>query len=231
MIHLNCDIGEMPAERERDLALLAWVDAVSIACGGHAGDASSAAFWRDAATAQGKACHLHLGYPDREHFGRRALDMPWPVLAEALQQQREVLPECTAVKFHGALYNQAAADASLAVPLVQWCVSNGITTLLAPPDSALALAGEQAQLRVYKEGFADRAYQWHDQRLRLMPRDQPGAVHHEPAQVIAQLQAVLETQGLPVGDTHYPFACDTWCVHSDSPGVLAIVQAIRAQWP
>ncbi len=231
MIHVNCDIGEQPAERERDLTLLALVDAVSIACGGHAGDERSAVFWRDAATAQGKAYHLHLSYPDREHFGRRALNMPWPALADALQQQRHVLPECTAVKFHGALYNQAAADDDLATQLIDWCVHAGITELLAPPDSALALAGRQANLRIHKEGFADRAYQWHDNRLRLMPRDQAGAVHHEPAQVIAQLQAVLETQQLPVGDTHYPFACDTWCVHSDSPSAVTIVQAIRAQWP
>lgn len=231
MIHLNCDIGEQPAERERDLALLTLVDAVSIACGGHAGDAGSAVFWRDAATAQGKACHLHLSYPDREHFGRRALDMPWPALADALNRQRSVLPECTAVKFHGALYNQAAADAALAAQLVAWCSSAGITALLAPPDSALAQAAEQAALCIYKEGFADRAYQWHDNRLRLMPREQPGAVHRDPAQVIAQLRAVLETQHLPAGDKHYPFACDTWCVHSDSPGAVSMVHAIRAQWP
>ncbi|HEY9033038.1 MAG TPA: LamB/YcsF family protein [Pseudomonadales bacterium] len=230
MIHLNCDIGEQPDERERDLALLALVDAVSIACGGHAGDQHSAMFWRDAASAHNKACHLHLGYPDREHFGRRALHMPWAQLAGALSQQRALLAECTTVKFHGALYNQAAADPVLAASLAQWCVHEGITALLAPPASALADAGQQQGLRIYREGFADRRYQRDGTGVRLMPRSEPAAVHDNPAAVLGQIHSVLAFGQLPLDDGVHPFDCDTWCIHSDSPAALLIARAIRERW-
>ena len=231
MIVLNCDIGEMPEQRERDLALLALVDAVSIACGGHAGDAATAAFWRDAAIAQGKHWHAHLSYPDREHFGRRALDLPWPALADALSEQRALLPGSTAVKFHGALYNRAVVDPALAMQLADWCVREGLQEMLAPLGSAMAQAAREHGLRVTHEGFADRRYRWLDGRLGLVPRDEPGAVHDDPAEVIAQLRAVLERQHMPAGDGHYPFHCDTWCIHSDTPNALDVARAIRAQWP
>ncbi|TNF34607.1 MAG: hypothetical protein EP312_05955 [Gammaproteobacteria bacterium] len=231
MIHLNCDIGEMPAERERDLALLRLVDAVSIACGGHAGDADSARFWQQQATTQGKQWHLHLSYPDREHFGRRALDLSWPVLREALEAQRACLPDSTAVKFHGALYHRASTDMALAEALAEWCVQVGIQRVLAPPQSAMTDAAQQHGLQVLREGFADRRYCWQDGRLQLAPRSEAGAVHDDPQHVIAQIRQVLECGQMPAGAQQHAFACDTWCIHSDSPGALLMAQAIRRQWP
>jgi len=231
MIHLNCDIGEMPSERERDLALLRLVDAVSIACGGHAGDQDSARFWQQQAEAQDKQWHLHLSYPDREHFGRRGMDMAWQALSNALDEQRACLPEGVTVKFHGALYNRAAVDESLAGRLVQWCLGNGIRALLAPPDSAMAIVAQQHGMQVLREGFADRRYCWQDGRLQLAPRSEAGAVHDDPQHVIAQIRQVLECGQMPAGAQQYAFACDTWCIHSDSPGALLMAQAIRRQWP
>ena len=73
LIDLNADIGEGCGD---DDALLQCVSSASIACGGHAGDAQSMRAALRACRRLGVAAGAHPGYADREHFGRRALDLP-----------------------------------------------------------------------------------------------------------------------------------------------------------
>ncbi|MHC5067892.1 MAG: LamB/YcsF family protein, partial [Planctomycetota bacterium] len=92
MIHLNCDMGERGFAHPDDLALLEHVDAINIACGGHAGDAATAGDLAARAQALGISVHAHLSYPDRVHFGRRSLTLPWSELAASLTEQAALLP-------------------------------------------------------------------------------------------------------------------------------------------
>ena len=69
MIELNADIGEGCD----DAALMHYLGRVSIACGGHTGDAASMAAALRLAAEYGVAAGAHPAYPDRAHFGRRAL--------------------------------------------------------------------------------------------------------------------------------------------------------------
>ena len=63
------------------------------------------------------------------------------------------------VKAHGALYNMAARDRSLADAIARAAAAfDPALILFGLPDSELLRAGEAAGLRVASEGFADRAY-------------------------------------------------------------------------
>ena len=157
-------------------------------CGGHAGDATSAQFWADAACNAGCQVHLHPSLPDRAYFGRIWQDIPWPTLRDSLREQRRVLPTCASIKLHGALYNRAMIDTELASRIVSWAHHDHIATIIAMPGSALAAAATSAGLTVIHEGFLDRGYIFRDNRLQLQPRAEPGALINDPARCQARLE-------------------------------------------
>ena len=84
-IDLNCDLGEDvdpwdPGLDGLDTMLLDVVTSANVACGFHAGGARVMAAVCRAAAARGVSVGAHVSYLDREHFGRRALDVPPDVL-------------------------------------------------------------------------------------------------------------------------------------------------------
>src|SRR6185503_6801928 len=114
-VDLNADVGEGCGQ---DAALMPLISSANVACGGHAGAAES---MRDAvalALEHGVAIGAHPSFPDREHFGRREMQLPPRELHECIVAQIESLANVAAaagarlrhVKPHGALYNMAARD-------------------------------------------------------------------------------------------------------------------------
>lgn len=226
LINADCAEGTPGSDHDRDLVTC--VDAVNLACGGHAGDPAWTRELAQHASACGVDVHLHPGYPDREHFGRRHLDMPWDRLRASLDAQRAVLPEVQAVKFHGALYNRSMGDDQLAARLADWCRATGITTVLAMPASALADAAAALGLQVLREGFADRAYEREGGGLRLCARGTAGAVLTDLPVAMAQVRAIVESGEVPLRDgTRMPLQCDTLCIHGDADHGLALARALR----
>jgi len=72
VIDLNADVGE---GMDSDIELLAFVTSANVACGFHAGDASTMRAVCAEAVERGVAIGAHVGDRDREGFGRRALDV------------------------------------------------------------------------------------------------------------------------------------------------------------
>ena len=224
-IDLNADVGESfgPWPMGQDEELIPIVTSVNVACGFHAGDPVVIERTIRLALDAGVAVGAHPGYPDREGFGRRDLAMSAGELEAAVLYQVAALAGMVAaaggtlrhVKAHGALYNRAARDPSVADPIARAVrrVSTDLI-LVGPPDSALLRAGAGAGLTVAAEGFADRAYE-PDGTLRS--RRLPGAVHTDPAIAAAQAVALA-------ADGRYA----TLCVHGDTPGAPAIARAVRA---
>ena len=153
--------------------------------------------------------------------------MPWPELASSLSQQRAVLPDCTGIKFHGALYNQAIHDKDLAERLLAWCQSEGLSLLVTMPG-ALATAAHAAGLQVRCEGFADRRYVVENEQLCLAPRSQPGAVITDAQASIAHVCDIIAHGGVEIDGSVQALAVDTWCVHGDGEHSLALLQALQA---
>ena len=234
-IDLNADIGEHDGDgHERDFALLDVVTSASIACGGHAGSDNVMRRTAQAAAERGVAIGAHPGFPDREGFGRRVIEMPAEELSAAISAQVLALRACCVevgtrvryVKPHGALYNEAARNAGFAEMLVRAVRDVDATlVLLVLAESVLELEARAAGLSVAREAFIDRAYLGDG---TLMPRDNEGAVlgdadiAAERALVMVRDHSVTASDGTSL--TIFP---DSLCVHGDNPAALPMIRAVR----
>jgi len=191
-----------------------------VACGAHAGDEATMRRTVQLAKQFGVAVGVHPGYADREHFGRRELQLP-PAEVEALVlAQIERLAEIaqhenaplTHVKPHGALYNQAARQPDLAHAIAQAILHfNPRLILVGLAGSQLLEIGAQAGLRVAAEGFPDRGY---NADGTLMSRALPGALLTAPQAVAAQAVKLAPQ-------------VNTLCIHGDGPHAVQFAQAVR----
>ena len=231
MIELNADIGEGCD----DASLMPYVARVSIACGGHAGDAASMAAALRLAADHGAAVGAHPSYPDRAQFGRRALAASENEITTWVTQQTEALAEQAArlvvrlahVKPHGALYNVAARDLIVARAIARAVVAlDPDLLLLGLSGSKLIMAGQAVGLSVRNEAFADRRYQPNG---HLVSRETADALIVDPR--VASEQACALSQGRPVSTPDggaVRVQADTICLHGDTPNALNIARAVHA---
>ncbi|HEX7829335.1 MAG TPA: 5-oxoprolinase subunit PxpA [Thermoanaerobaculia bacterium] len=226
MIDLSADLGEgSPGEHE----LWPLITSANIACGGHIGDDAS---MREAATLalqHGVRMGAHPSYPDREHFGRRSLDIAPDVLRESLIAQITALgahARVEHVKPHGALYNDAHRNRALADVIVDAMRAiDPAIALVAPDHSQMAAAARDAGTRVIREAFADRRY---EPDGSLTPRAIAGStltIDEAAAQA-----ALLAREGVVIArdGSRIAIAFDTICIHADMDGAVARMHAIRA---
>lgn len=231
-VDLNADLGEGAPD---DAALLALVSSANIACGWHAGDARLMQATVAAALARGVAIGAHPSYPDREHFGRRELQLPPAAVRADLIYQIGALDALVRaeggrlhhVKPHGALYNQAARDPALADAIAAAVLDvNPGLALYGLAGSELLRAAERAGLRAVAEVFADRGYRADGS---LVPRGEPGALVHDVDEAVARtLRMVREGVVQAVGGETVPLQADTVCLHGDGPQALVFARAIQA---
>lgn len=236
-IDLNCDMGESFGRYTLgdDAAMLDVVTSANVACGLHAGDPSVMQATVALAARKGVAVGAHPGYPDVQGFGRRAMALtPAEIEATVLYQlgalagfARAAGAPLVHVKPHGALYNVAARDQAVAEAIVRAVAAFDpgliVVTL---PNSALLYAARAAGLRVAREGFADRAYR---EDGSLVPRAEPGAVIHDPAQTTARaIRMVTHGEVETITGSVIPLNVDTLCIHGDTPGAVGIAAALRA---
>ena len=177
----------------------------------------------------------HVAYRDLAGFGRRYVDATEPELIGDVIYQigalqgvaRSVGAEVRYVKAHGALYNTIAAGGRHA---------RAVLTAIARCDPALVVVGlagsrfldqaREAGLTTVAEAFADRAY---TPDGALLSRREPGAVLHDPAQVTERMVQLVRTGTVEAVDgTRVEVHAESLCVHSDSPGAVAMAQAVRA---
>src|SRR5688500_7823641 len=120
-IDLNCDMGESYGAwtMGSDAALMDYVSSINVACGFHAGDATTIRQTVETAIAKGVKIGAHLSFPNLQGFGRGEMKMPIAeIFAVVLYQVAALKGICEAlgtrlnhVKPHGALYNMAAKNA------------------------------------------------------------------------------------------------------------------------
>ncbi len=235
-IDLNADLGEtvdgMPTAD--DEAMFAVISSASIACGGHAGDAASMREAVDRAERFGVAMGAHPSYPDRGSFGRVAVVMEAPALAETVGQQLDRLHLAGAdvryVKPHGALYHAVISDREQADAVARAVA--GFSEKLGRPLPMLGLPGEIAAaaasvgLPFVHEAFLDRGYLPDGS---LVPRGRPEALLDDP-QLVAARAVRLAREGVveAIDGTLLPADAASLCVHGDSPAAVAMARAVRA---
>ena len=235
-IDLNSDLGEGFGiwSLGDDEALLDVVTSANVACGFHAGDPNILRRVCDRAAARNVAIGAQVSYRDLAGFGRRSIDMdPDSLTNDVLYQigaldgfARVAGTRVRYVKPHGALYNRAVHDERQAAAIVAAVVAYDATLpVLGLPGSALLRLAEEAGLAGVPEAFADRGY---TAQATLVPRTEPGALLHDPAEVSSRmLQMVATGRVRSIDGEEIAVSARSICVHGDTPGAVAMAVGLR----
>ncbi|WP_309572771.1 5-oxoprolinase subunit PxpA [Deinococcus sp.] len=231
-IDLNADLGEGSAHEE---AVMASVTSANIACGGHAGDASTMRDSLRLAARFGVAAGAHPGFPDPEGFGRRELHFPPDQVTAFVREQIEALKVVAAregvrlhhVKPHGMLYNMAVKDAVLARAIAQAAADSGIGLYYGLAGSASVMLREAAALGLdaLGEGFADRGYAPDGS---LWPRGQEGALLPAAGAALQGVRIAREGVTRAVSGEEVAVPARTLCLHGDGAEAAGLARELRA---
>ena len=201
-IDLNADLGEgFP----NDAVLLGLVTSACVCCGAHAGDPTTILATLRVARERGVIVGAHPGYPDREGFGRREMEMSAEQVEALIRSQVGDLLALAktagaAVRFlkpHGALYNQAQRDPKLGAGVLAAAKALGLP-IVGLPESRLATEAKAADVRFIAEGFPERRYR---RDGSLVPRDRAGGGSRRPGR---DRRAANPPRGSEGGDALHP---------------------------
>ena len=230
---VNCDMGEGFGmwRLGDDEALMPHIALANVACGFHAGDPVVMRETVAAARRHGVRVGAHPSFPDLQGFGRREMMMTPEELTALLIYQVGALRgfldavgmELNHLKPHGALYGRAARDRPTAEAIAD------VAELFGVP--VLGMAGTLHEevytgrgLGFMAEYYADLQYD-DDGKLIITRHHEaldPAEVRRRVAQVLREGTATSHT-GRPI-----PMRADCICVHSDTPGVLKLAEAVNA---
>jgi len=231
-IDLNADMGEYDDEDGRtvEISLMPLISSCSIACGGHAGDDETMRDTARLAKAHGVSVGAHPSYPDREGFGRRSLTFSPDALRTSLRTQIDALKsildtegmKMRHIKPHGALYNDASKNLSLALLIAELV---GDVILVVAPGFALETASKQTGCTFAPEGFVDRLYLTSG---ALTPRSEPGAIIADMGARAKQALALARGEEVQTQSGTVQLSVQTLCIHSDTAGAVKTAQLVRS---
>ena len=231
-IDLNADLGEGAGSDEE---LLRLVSSANIACGWHAGDASTMRQCVRWAIDNHVAIGAHPSFPDRANFGRSTMHLPPEEIVAGVLYQIGALAAIVKaeggtlahVKPHGALYNQAVKEPELAAAIVDAVrrFDPGLR-FFGLAGSGMISAAERVGLTPVAEVFADRGYMPDGS---LVPRSQPGALIEDEEQSLAQtLSLVRDHQVRAIDGSVVAVNAQSVCLHGDGTHALAFARRIRS---
>lgn len=237
-IDLNSDLGEGfgPYRIADDEAILSVVTSASVACGFHAGDPEIMHRTFRNARERGVSVGAHPGFPDVAGFGRRRIPYSTAEIERMVAYQVGAAVAVAAysghairyVKPHGALANIAETERDVADAIARSVKAvDPSLAFLAIARSQQVLGAESAGLKTISEVFADRGY---DNRGRLLPRGQTGALIESPDQAAQHALSMIEAGAIIANDgtkLHTPIG--SICVHSDTARAVDIARAVRAR--
>jgi UPF0271 protein len=229
-IDLNCDLGEGAGNDEQ---LMPFITSANIACGYHAGDENTMAATVQLCLQYKVAIGAHPSFPDRANFGRTAMQCTPAEVYQWVQQQIQLLQAIAVkhntsvhhVKPHGALYNQAAADPSLAMAIAQAVKdSKEQLVLVGLSGSYLVSKAKAIGLTTASEVFADRTYQ---EDGSLTPRTQPNALVADKESSWQQVSQMIK-QGTvtALSGKLVPLQAQTICLHGDGQHAVTFAKTI-----
>ncbi len=234
-IDINCDVGEGAGNEAK---LFPLISSCNIACGGHAGDASSMQRLVRLAKEFKVKVGAHPSYPDKENFGRSSMDIPSEVLIQSIQDQTAELVSILRkeniplhhIKAHGALYNEIAKNTELAKFFLKAIADHKEDALIyVPYASEIAKTAMAQGFSIAYEAFADRNY---NDDLSLVSRKHPLALIKSPEAVLKHIVQMVKHQkvGTITGE-NVKILADTFCIHSDTPSAFEIVLYLSEQLP
>ncbi len=236
-IDLNSDLGESFGAYKigRDTDVIPLVSSANVACGFHAGDPTIMAETAKLCASAGIGIGAHPGYNDLVGFGRRNMSVsPKDVKNLIIYQVGALDAFCKAngislchVKPHGALYNMAAKDVSLAEAICEGIYAyNPSLILMGLSGSCMISAAKKLGLPYAAEVFADRAY---EDDGTLVARTKPGAMISDEDEAVSRVIGMIKNHSVTsINGNEIEICPDSVCVHGDSEKALLFVKKIRA---
>lgn len=236
VIDLNSDMGEgfgsWSMGEGTDEAIMGQISSANIATGFHAGDPNIMRRMVISAGQHSVGIGAHPGFRDLVGFGRRDIKASSSELLNDIVYQTGALREFARwqglqlhhVKLHGALYMRAAIDEEFSIALVKALQAIEPTLYLYCMEASVTykVAKELGQ-PVVREFYGDRSY---DKTGSIVFTRQVGKL--DPASVAARvLRACKEGVVTTVDGEDIAIAFDSICIHSDTPGALALIEATR----
>lgn len=217
-----------------DAALMDYVSSVNIACGFHAGDATTIRKTVETAMKKNVAVGAHPSFPDLQGFGRREMKMSSDEIFDiVLYQISAVKGICESlgaklhhVKPHGALYNQAAREKALAKAVAEAVKSLDKNLIIYGLSKSFSISeAENLGLKTASEVFADRRYQTSG---NLTPRSESNALIKDSGQAVSQvLQMINENVVTATNGEKVSIKADTICIHGDGENALEFAKTIN----
>lgn len=216
-----------------DEALMRYITSANIACGFHAGDEDTMKKTIELCLKYNVKIGAHPSFRDRENFGRTDTLIPLPEVHSIVMEQifllekiaRELGATLHHVKFHGAMYNQAARAKPLAAVLSLAIKDTDMDlAVYGLSNSNIITEAKKIGLKTFNEVFADRTY---TDNGSLTPRGRPNALIDSVDEAIAQVRTMTEKgYVISTNKIQVPVIADTVCIHSDGKYALNFAKAI-----
>ena len=233
-IDFNCDMGESFGMHKMgfDEEVIKYITSANVACGFHAGDPMWMRHTVRLAEEHGVAVGAHPSFPDLSGFGRRDMNLSPEEAKNDVVYQIGALQAFTKskrlqhVKPHGAMYNRAVDDESLAHAICEAIIEvDPEMVLVALAGSRWIRIAEDSGLKVAREIFADRAL---NPDGTLVSRSKPGAVIHDVEEVVERsLRMVTEGKATAITGEEIAVTADSLCLHGDTPGAVEMAKALK----
>lgn len=224
VVDLNCDIGEGfgPYRIGNDAELMNFVTSVNIACGFHGGDPRIMRETVQLALEKNIGIGAHPGLPDLNGFGRREMNISPQEAYDLVIYQIGALDgfvrseggKLQHVKPHGALYNMAAKNETIAKAIAEAIYKiEPELILFGLSGSELIGAGQKIGLRTGSEVFADRTY---FEDGSLTPRSEANSLIHDATEAVKQVtRMVTEGKVKSIQGVDIEIDAETICLHGD----------------
>lgn len=231
---INCDLGE---GLHNDAELMPCLDMANIACGAHAGDEQSILETIALAQAHHVQIGAHIGFADKDHFGRREISMSSEDIIQLCAEQLNIMHRSCEqlattmryVKPHGALYNMMMKDDRVLKAIMQAVAGHDSSLkllIMAVPDyQRYQQLAQGYAITLMAEAFVDRAYTAQGQ---LLSRSEQGACFTDIEIIEGQARSIIQQRHVISNDgSRISIQADTLCIHGDSPLAVETAWVLR----
>lgn len=229
---INCDMGEGFGLYRigDDAGIMPYITLANVACGFHASDPMVMCNTVRLAKAHGVKVGAHPSLPDLQGFGRREMKMEPEEITVGIIYQVGALKgfldaeamTLNHIKPHGALYGMAARSEEVASAIADAAEVFGVP-LMGMARTKHEEVYTKRGIPFLAEFYVDLDY---DETGRLIITREHAAV--DPAGAAKRtLRAIREGKVRSVQGTDIPMRADCICVHSDTPGAVAVARAVH----
>lgn len=231
-VTVNCDMGESFGIYSfgDDEACLPFVTHANIACGFHASDPIVMRKTVQLAKKHGVKIGSHPGLPDREGFGRREMRMTREEVSALVIYQTGALEAfaraegvvLSHIKPHGSLMGMAQREEHVAMGIADAAKMFGLP-LIANANCVMSDVFARRGLEFSCEFYVDLDYD--DDGRQIITKEHPPVSADAVAKKVRR--AILEGLTASISGKDVAVVAESICVHSDTPGALAVAKTVH----